>query len=351
MVLIAAALAGCHHTSTARERALEKLPGGATVVAAADGPVLSDPVFRRVIDASRSRFPAAFGCMIDAALAADVVALSGDRTGIAIVLVTHGTIAKCPALSKIAPDIWAATIGAATLAPSRATSVLRDPHWSRARDYLARSPVALAADLGAHHVIGAAAADPLSAWVSIDSARIRELDLALGAFMQRWRSLPLWSKLRTKHAGSQIVISVDDVAAQDVSAVIADVLAAFDASPPMQPLVIGCPPLDDLVTSCESRRGGAPVAALVLTVRSLGRAVHQMAASPVEAVVANGEVVGLRLAADAPVILRRGDVIVAVDSRRVTSRTDLEAIASRLRGHASLSVLRAGAEAVIELRE
>jgi hypothetical protein len=311
-------------------------------------------MFRRVIEASRSRVPASLGCVIDAALASDAVALSGDRTGVAIVIVTHGSVAKCPALSKVDSDRWAATIGAVALAPTRAASVLGDPRWSRPRDYLVRSPVALAADLGSRHVIVAAGADPITAWLAVDESEPQNVDalhVELSTFLERWQTLPLGSKLATKRQGTQIVVTANGIDARDLSVLVADVLTLFDTEPAPRPsMVFGCPRFDNLVTHCHASQGGTQGSAVV-TVTSLSRALREIISTPFETVISNGDVVGVRLTADSRLMLRRGDLIVAVDSRRVTSAIELETITSAARGHVTLSVRRGGAEAVIELRE
>src|SRR5215216_2164927 len=69
-------LACAERTPTARERALGQLPSDAQMVAAADGPALAGPTFRRLIDVARPHVPAKLGCVIDAALTSQAGALA-----------------------------------------------------------------------------------------------------------------------------------------------------------------------------------------------------------------------------------------------------------------------------------
>ena len=360
-MLIVAALGVCHltcssrcgHSSSERERALEQLPGATSFVAAADGAVLADPTFRRVIEVARSRVPAGFGCVIDAAMAGDAVAVSGDWTGVAVVIVTHGLVAKCPTLSRIHPEVWAATIGAGSLASSPADSALVDRRWSRARDYLIGSPIAFAADLGRRHLIAAATADPVAAWVAIDEpglgAGAGDLEVRVTGFMERWHALAAWPALHTRRSGDQIVITADPIGAADLSVMVADILAVISAVPARRGagFAADCPRLDRLILACGMTRNGT----LQLTVRSVSELLREISEAPVEVVISNLDVVGLRLTGEAGRVLRRGDVIVAIDARRVVSRSDLVTITKHARNHANLSVRRGGGEAVIELRE
>src|SRR5678815_1781648 len=76
-VMIFAALTACStRTPTARERALAQLPSTARLVAAADGSALARPTFRRVVDVARPRVPSSLGCVIDAALTGEAIALA-----------------------------------------------------------------------------------------------------------------------------------------------------------------------------------------------------------------------------------------------------------------------------------
>src|SRR5262245_33469027 len=76
-VAISMALAACSgSTPTARERALRQLPSEAQLVAAADGPALATSTFRRVVDVARVHVPAKLGCVIDAALTGEAVAVA-----------------------------------------------------------------------------------------------------------------------------------------------------------------------------------------------------------------------------------------------------------------------------------
>src|SRR6185312_10088829 len=170
-VVILVTLVACHHTPTARERALALLPAEATVVAAADGTALAG--WRRAVDALRPYAPASFGCVIDEALSADAAALAHGDRGTTVVLVKRTPLAACPALARVADDIYVATIGDSTIEHGLASS------WARARPYLATAPIALAADLGSRHVLGAAEAG--AAWLAIDAADAPAIEPAAAA--------------------------------------------------------------------------------------------------------------------------------------------------------------------------
>lgn len=308
------------------------------MIAAADGPVLSDPTFRRVIDSSRTRLPTSVGCVIDAALAADAVAVSGDRTGVVIVIVSHGSVAKCPALSKVAPEVWTATIGAGSPVRTRADSVLADDRWARARPYLVDSPIAVAADLGARHVVAAAQADPIDVWVTIDATDTPVVEQSAQAFVAQ-----LGGKLAVTRQGAQVIVRGSALTAPDLDAAIARIASALDVAPPPRASTFACPPAGDVVISCLN--------GTQLRVRSVARALHGLLGAPFEPVVANGDVVGLRLTADAPLLLRRGDLIVAVDSRTMKSVSQLAVIEARVTSPATVTVRRGAEQVVIELRE
>jgi hypothetical protein len=256
-------------------------------------------------------------------------------------------VAKCPAVSKVGPDLWTATIGGAAPAASPANSAFEDPAWSRARSYLMSSPVAFAATAGVRHVIGAAQADPISAWVSIDGGSPADVDLVMAeaeAISSHWKLLNVFGKLEITKHGSQVTARADAIEANDFAQVTADVVSilddgrAADAPPSLE-----CPPLDDLVSSCNP---GPRV-----TVGSLARALHAMTTAPLEAVVSNGDVVGLRLLADAKWLLRRGDLLVAIGSQRTVSQTELGVLVERARARTTVSIERNGHPTVIELLE
>src|SRR5258706_1849105 len=125
-VMVCGTLAACApRAPTARERALEQLPASAQVIAAADGPMLASPTFRKIIDATRSKLPGDLGCVVDAALTGEAVAVAVDpRVGTTIVVITRAFAGNCDALSKLGGDRYVATIGGGTLVTDRKQSVL-----------------------------------------------------------------------------------------------------------------------------------------------------------------------------------------------------------------------------------
>src|SRR5689334_48949 len=129
-VVIASALAACASTTpTERERALAKLPAQAQLIAAADGVALS--TLRAVIDAARPFVPARFGCVVDAAMTSEAVAVAvAPGVGATIVMITRAHVGPCQVLSRIADDMFVATIGAGTVAQAPTTSPLGDARWA-----------------------------------------------------------------------------------------------------------------------------------------------------------------------------------------------------------------------------
>lgn len=357
-VLIAAAVGGCHHPPGARERALERTSGDAQVVVVADGPALAEPAFRRALDATRPHVPASFGCVIDAALASDASALALDRNaGIAVVIITQAHVA-CAALSQIAGDTWAATIGAATPV-ERASSVLASTRWARARPFLLEAPVVVAADLGTRHLIGAACIAPVDrtappfgsadgraggpavdAWLAIDAMAGAVPDREVGELLGSWHASSLAAKLDVTHLANQIVVHGKGLDGDDLATAAATIAHALDVPRSAAPVALVCPPSG--VLRCTEGTH--------FVVASLGDALRAMAAAA-EPVVANGEVIGIRLAADATLALRRGDLIIGLDAHRITSSAELATLIAGARGHATLAIRRGGSDVVFDVRE
>jgi hypothetical protein len=333
------AIAACHHTPTARERALDRLPADARVVAAADGAVLATPALRHVIDALRPRLPASLGCVIDAGLAADAIALAADRAGATVVIVTRASIASCPALSRLAPGVWTATIGALPATPRSALDAVR---WSRARRYLVGAPIALAADLGTRHIVAVAQPDPLDVWVTIDAVAGALPDAAVRATIGRW-SGPLGAKLELTAVADQLVVRATGLESSELERIARDVLDALDTRDPARaPAAFGCPPAGAIVIACAE-----PMHLVVHSVRDTLRTLT----FAIEPAIVNGGVAGMRLVSDSALGLVRGDVIVAIDSRVVTSEARLATLVERARGHAVVAVRRGTIEAILDLRE
>jgi hypothetical protein len=259
-LVIVVAVAACHRGPSPRERVLTVLPGAAVAIAVADGSALADPGLRPVVDRARALVPARLGCVIDAALASRTTALAIDHGDVVVAIDASGEV-NCPELAKVAPGLWIATVGQA--APvDRHASAWASPRWARAQPYLVDAPLAFAAELHDRHVIAAAQAEPFQAWVAIDRP-----------------GLP------------QAIVHPERIDLDDLAPVLRTLLALDDAPPPAAP-------------------AHAPV---VISVHSLA-AIHVEAAP----VVASGDLLGLRLTADAPP-LRRGDIVLGVDGTPVRS--------------------------------
>ena len=69
-----------------------------------------------------------------------------------------------------------------------------------------------------------------------------------------------------------------------------------------------------------------------------------------ERVVSQGEVIGLRLAAPV-LVLAQGDILLGIDSHRVTSAGELAQLAGRLPKRVRVAVRRGEIDAVIEVAE
>ena len=329
-MVILGALVACHHPLTPRERALALLPAEATIVGAADGSALA--TWRRAIDVARSYAPATFGCVIDAALASDATAVAQREAGTTVVIVTRQAISACPALARIAADTYVATIGDATIEHGLG------PRWSRARPYLLRAPIAFAADLEQRHWL--AEADATSAWITVDAADAALAEPLIRAGVARWKSLE--SKLAVARTGTQVVVRAHDLQPEEVATVAGDLLALIDRPARPAPGPFTCPAPGGVVASCT---GGTH-----LVVGSLADALTQLAEPAREPVVSGGDIIGLRLTADA-LVLRRGDVILGIDAHRVTSAAQLAAVIKATQHRAAVAVRRGNRDVVVDLRE
>ena len=314
-VVITGALVACHHPPSPRERALALLPAEASVVAAADGTSLV--AWRRAVDVARTYAPASFGCVIDAALSADAVALAHGETGTTIVLVSQQPAAACPAIARIADDVYVATLGDSTIERGLG------PRWDRARDYLATAPIALAADLGDRHVL--AAAEQSSAWLAIDARDPDAVQRAVSDAIARWS--PLAKKLAVTRRAGQIVVRGTALDPDELATLAHDVLAQLDPAP------------------SRAVPAFAPV-----RVHSITAALAELGNALGQRVVENGTVIGVRLAK--PVwSLVAGDVVLGIDAHRITSAAELAALAGSLPKRLSVAVRRGDTDAVIDLAE
>jgi hypothetical protein len=344
-VVIYALLAACsQRTPTERERALERIPSKAQVIAAVDGPSLSSPIFRAVLDAVRSHVPPSLGCVIDAALTSEAVAAGmHSDVGTTIVIVTRAVVANCPALSKIDQRMYAATIGAGAIAESRAASIFGDPRWERARPYVLREPFAVAAELSAYRAIAIAQPDPLDAWLAIDSADPASTESSVRAWIARYQRAGNPGKLATDRQGTQVRVRASGFTVEDLATVVLYLVHDAQGSAPTPLSVFACPSPAVGVISCHDGTH--------YQVASIANLLNELAAVDATPVVAAGDIVGIRLIGDPARLLRRDDVILGVDAHRVADARQLRDLAPTFDGKAALAVRREGIEAVLELSE
>jgi len=260
-------------------------------VIAADGAALADPGVRRVVDVIRPHIAPSLSCVIDAALASEAAALSASRTVGATVALVTPTPPHCAALSRVSDDIWVATTGDASTAPAPEASPGGVSRWHRARDYLDSAPIAVAIDLGSLHAVAGAQAQPLQAWLAVDATP----ELA-SAFEQQARGV-VSPHLAVTRTGDQVVVRTSpELTIADLDKLAPLVAAMID--PP--PAAAAAP---DLPCPHDARCADATHWEVA--------AVPDVAGDPV---VAAGQVIGIRLTADAS-FLRRGDVVLGVDGR------------------------------------
>ena len=344
--MICVALAACaSRTPTERERALDKLPSQARLIAAADGSALAP--LRPVIDAARPFLPTGMECVVDAALTAEAAALAvTPDIGTTVVIETRATVTRRPALSRIAPDLFVATLGAATPAMRREDSPRGDPRWARARPYLERDPIAIAIDTGELRAIASAQPRPLDAWLAIDAADTAAVTRAIGAWIARERATalrPFVDRLKVTPRGSQVLVETSNLRADELALAAAALLRAADAPPPRPAATLPCPPAGAGVVRCL---GGTH-----LVVRSVSATLRELGFVASEPVVSGGDVLGIRLIEDLPVLLRRGDILLGVDGHRITSAAQLRDLAGHIHGRCALAVRRDGSDISLQLTE
>lgn len=347
-VILVGALAACaSRTPTARERALEQLPANAQVIAAADGPMLASATFRKVIDGTRGKLPSDLGCVIDTALTSEAVAVAVDtRVGTTIVVVTRAFVGNCDALSKIGNDRYVATIGGGSLVSDRKQSVLGDPQWAWARDYLVSNPVAIAAELPARRMLAVAQPDPLDGWVAIDALEPTTVDKQLNELAARWRRegwSKLGTKLKTQRSGAQVIARLDKPEVDDVIALVNE-LTRDDASAAGKSPELACPPVSDSIKSCDAQTHK-------LVVASTKQMLESMTRVDVEPMIDSGDIAGVRLLSDAHQILRKGDIILGMDSRRVGSQEQLDSMVEAVGPTATLAIRRDGADLSVTISQ
>jgi hypothetical protein len=219
--------------------------------------------------------------------------------------------------------------------------------------------------LGDVHLLATAQPEPFEAWLAVDErsgdpGAVDAFARAIAAQIARLRADPstarLAAKLRLSRAGdTQVVVHLDDAAGVDLAAAARTVVgwaerpalagaASFTCPAPGQAGALGA--------------GGAP-ADIACTdgthfqARSLRAAVSLIAtAGQPSAVVANGAVIGLRLARPVgPLGLVAGDVIVAIDGRLVVSRAMFLHLLADARTETRVTVRRRGTEKVLHFVE
>jgi hypothetical protein len=346
-VVIWGALAACSsRTPTERERALSKLPAEAQLIAAADGTALAP--FRPVIDAARPFLPTKLDCVADVATTSEVIAVAvSARAGTTIVIVTRAHVAACPALSRIAPDTFVATIGAGAVVDDRAKSPLGDPRWARARSYLRSDPIAIAFERDDLHVLAALQPEPLAAWLTIDAVDAKAIERAVNAWIARRRQgalQPFVSDLAVQTRGSQVRVQTQKLQAEQLALAVSELLRVFDRAPvAATQAVFSCPtPGRGIVRCTDGTR---------IVVSSLAATLRQLVGVESTPVVAGGDVIGIRLSEDPEALLRRGDVILGLDGHRITSATQLQELAGVVHDRTALAVRRDGTDLILELTE
>jgi len=347
VVIWTAASACGSHTPTERERALARIPAKAQVIAAADGPALGSPTFRKVLDAARPHIPSSLGCVVDAAMTSQAVAVGvHPDSGTTLVLITRAVVASCPALSRIDEHVWVATIGAGTLADTRDDSMLADPRWDRARPYLIREPFAIAAELPTFRALAVAQPDPVDAWLTIDAVEAVATERDVRAALARYSAPPtieLAAKLGMKRTGTQVAVEADGITAEELTTIVVDLAERADRVPSALPVVFTCPPQGNGVVSCHDNTK--------LKVSSVRDLIAELATVPAEPLAANGDIIGIRLTGDPPRLLRRDDVLLGLGAHRITGSRELAELAATLDGATVLAVRREGVDVVLDLSE
>lgn len=357
-VLVLAASAACHgRTPPPRERVLARIPGASQVVFAADGPALAGPRMRAVVDVLRPRWPARFGCVIDTALAGDHAAVGISATRDMIVVIATRAAVTCPGLSKIGDGLWAATLGAGAPTPagtvgasSSTGSVLDVATHARARSYLTTAPLAASIVLPGVTLLATASAEPLEGWLAIETEEI-----ASALAEQRVRGIvdrlartettaAFAAAIAISHDGPQVIARLTGPVDADLAAAVRTIAEWYTAPAVRTAVGFVCPPLAPPIIGCTNGTS--------LTVTSLASALAPLVAANVTIVIENQRVAWLRLDGAVPSLgLRRGDLLLAVDGRHLTSLAQLgEQL--RLAGHTTtVTIQRDAVTATLEIAE
>jgi hypothetical protein len=303
---------------------------------------------RGVVDVLRPRWPARFGCVIDAALAGDHVAVGITATrDLTLVLATHAAV-TCPALSQLGEGLWVATLGAGK--PATDHSILdADPH-ARARAYLATAPIAASVVLPGVKILATGSVEPLEAWLAIDT-----LDLASAFAEQRVRGVvdrlartdataPFAAKIAISHDASQVVARLTGPVDADLAQAVRTIADWYTAPVVRAARGFDCPPLGPPIIGCA---GGTS-----LTVTSLQEALAPLVAADVAAIIENERVAWLRLETPLPQLgLRKGDLMLAVDGRHLTSAAQLADQLRKARHATQITIQRDAVTATLAVSE
>jgi hypothetical protein len=227
----------------------------------------------------------------------------------------------------------------------RKKSVLGDPQWEWAREYLLSNPIAIAAELPARRMLAVAQPEPLDGWLAIDAVDATAIDKQLGELSARWRSegKPIGTKLKTGRTGAQIVAKLDQPSPDDLIALVSDLVATADLPADTAGPAFDCPKLD-IVKSCN--RDGRQ-----LIVTSTPDVLAAMTNAPMEPVVDNGDIAGVRLTEDAAVLLKKGDIIIGIEGNRIHTKDELLQHMKLSGRKASLGVRRGGVDVAVTVSE
>jgi hypothetical protein len=147
--------------------------------------------------------------------------------------------------------------------------------------------------------------------------------------------------LTVTRTGSQVLVRGDHLAADDLAAIAGELLSVLDAPERVPVAPLTCPPIGGVIVSCSGTK---------VVVGSLAGALGQLAEPAREPVVSGAEVIGLRLAADA-LMLRRGDILLGIDSHQVHSAAELAAVIKGLHGRATVAVRRGTTDILVDFSE
>ena len=277
---------------------------------------------RPVVDALRPELPSSLGCVIDAALTADNVALGiGADRAFTVVIASRIEPSKCPALSKLESGLWIATLGGATPAASAADSVLASDRFVRARPYLTKAPIALASVLKLGSLIATASPEPLEAWLAFDTSDTFAplAEAWLRDQLRRVVAEPATAPFATveiQRTGPQIVASWTHPGSGDLALGVRKLLAWQHVAAPPAPTSVCPAKLEPPVIACANG---------VFEVSSFTSLELLVLAAKLDPVIASGMVNGLRVASKIPPLgIEAGDILIAVNGRQLTSRTLLE---------------------------